>query len=85
VRPEAAPIIGSRKGWLEVRTSGLPLCSANYMDPECLNRGLGSHQLDIFFIEVIVYEMLTAVLPYKRIHHYMWVSLRTSLCITLQL
>lgn len=43
----------------------IPVGSVGYLAPEYLQGKLGQHHSDIFSLGVIVYEMLTAELPYK--------------------
>jgi len=43
----------------------VPVGSAGYLAPEYWQGQLGQHRSDIFSLGVIVYEMLTAELPYQ--------------------
>jgi serine/threonine protein phosphatase PrpC/predicted Ser/Thr protein kinase len=53
-----------------------PLGALGYIAPEYLMTGVATHEADIFSMGVIVYEMLTAQLPYK--HNKLIFQRRTS-------
>lgn len=53
-----------------------PLGALDYIAPEYLMTGVATHEADIFSMGVIVYEMLTAQLPYK--HKKLIFQRRTS-------